>query len=224
MTSRRTEAQPGISNRTQRSTPRCAARAITFWNGSRNFSHFLPQACLLNMPTLQTHTLMLLSASDAPRVARALVGLGAVRIASHQPFIYTSGWASPVYVDAQVLMSDVALRSEIMDIAARCMRALVAARGINAIVGTESSGIAFAAWLAERLELPMLYLRKRPVGWDITAQRSLQGRDGCRPAPRRSRGRGRAGSARLCALCPPSRHPGRSRLVPACSGDLESAA
>jgi orotate phosphoribosyltransferase len=117
---------------------------------------------------------MLLSASDAPRVAQALVGLGAVRIASHQPFIYTSGWASPVYVDAQVLMSDVALRSEIMDIAARCMRPLIAARGINAIVGTESSGIAFAAWLAERLELPMLYLRKRPVGWDITAQ--LEGR------------------------------------------------
>ncbi len=117
---------------------------------------------------------MLLSDSDAPRVAQALVGLGAVRIAAHQPFIYTSGWASPVYVDAQVLMSDVALRGAIMDIAARCVKPVIAARGINAIVGTESSGIAFAAWLAERLELPMLYLRKRPVGWDITAQ--LEGR------------------------------------------------
>jgi orotate phosphoribosyltransferase len=117
---------------------------------------------------------MLLSDSDAPRVAQALVGLGAVRIASHQPFFYTSGWASPVYVDAQVLMSDVALRSSIMDIAAHCVQPVIAARGINAIVGTESSGIAFAAWLAERLELPMLYLRKRPVGWDITAQ--LEGR------------------------------------------------
>lgn len=126
------------------------------------------------MPVLHTDTPMLLSDSDAPRVAQALVGLGAVRIASHQPFIYTSGWASPVYVDAQVLMSDVALRSEIMDIAARSMLPVVTARGINAIVGTESSGIAFSAWLAERLALPMLYLRKRPVGWDITAQ--LEGR------------------------------------------------
>lgn len=126
------------------------------------------------MPVLHTDTFMLLSDSDAPRVAQALVDLGAVRIASHQPFIYTSGWASPVYVDAQVLMSDVALRGEVMDLAARCVRPVIAARGINAIVGTESSGIAFAAWLAERLELPMLYLRKRPVGWDITAQ--LEGR------------------------------------------------
>lgn len=117
---------------------------------------------------------MLLSDSDAPRVAQALVALGAVRIAAHQPFIYTSGWASPVYIDAQLLMSDVALRRELMDIAARYVKPLLAARGINAIVGTESSGIAFGAWLAERLELPLLYLRKRPVGWDITAQ--LEGR------------------------------------------------
>ncbi|MET1114131.1 MAG: phosphoribosyltransferase family protein [Comamonas sp.] len=117
---------------------------------------------------------MLLSDSDAPRVAQALVSLGAVRIAAHQPFFYTSGWASPVYVDAQLLMSDVALRGAVMDIAARYVLPLIAARGINAIVGTESSGIALAAWLAERLELPMLYLRKRPVGWDITAQ--LEGR------------------------------------------------
>jgi orotate phosphoribosyltransferase len=126
------------------------------------------------MSVLHTDTFMLLSDSDAPRVAQALVDLGAVRIASHQPFIYTSGWASPVYVDAQVLMSDVPLRRDIMDIAARSVRPVIAARGINAIVGTESSGIAFAAWLAERLELPMLYLRKRPIGWDITAQ--LEGR------------------------------------------------
>lgn len=117
---------------------------------------------------------MLLSDSDAPRVAQALVGLGAVRIAADQPFFYTSGWASPVYVDAHVLMSDVALRGEIMDIAARAVAPVIASGRINAIVGTESSGIAFAAWLAERLELPMLYLRKRPVGWGISAQ--LEGR------------------------------------------------
>ncbi|MDQ2187684.1 phosphoribosyltransferase family protein [Alcaligenaceae bacterium A4P071] len=113
---------------------------------------------------------MILSADDAPRVAQILVGLDAVRIASGQPFFYTSGWASPVYVDAQVLMSDVAMRTEMMDIAARVIKPVVEAQGINAIVGTESSGIAFAAWLAERLSLPMLYLRKRPVGWGMTAQ------------------------------------------------------
>jgi len=117
---------------------------------------------------------MLISTSDAPRVARSLVGLGAVRIAAEQPFFFTSGWASPVYVDALVLMSDVRLRTEVMDIAARSVAPIIAASGINAIVGAESSGIPFAAWLAERLQLPMLYLRKRPVGWGMAAQ--IEGR------------------------------------------------
>ena len=117
---------------------------------------------------------MLVSPVDAARVARALVSLGAVRVAEATPFFYTSGWASPVYVDARVLMSDVALRTEVMDIAARAVAPRVAASGINAVVGAESAGIAFAAWLAERLHLPLLYLRKRPIGWGITAQ--LEGR------------------------------------------------
>lgn len=117
---------------------------------------------------------MLISTPDAPRVARALVSLGAVRIAMEQPFFYTSGWASPVYVDAHVLMSDVELRTDVMDMAAQAIASIIASSGINAIVGSESSGIAFAAWLAERLGLPMLYLRKRPVGWGMAAQ--IEGR------------------------------------------------
>ncbi|MDQ7989372.1 MAG: hypothetical protein REI09_07030 [Candidatus Dactylopiibacterium sp.] len=108
------------------------------------------------------------------RVADVLVRLGAVRITTAQPFIYTSGWASPVYIDTRLLMSDVSLRRELMDLAAARMAELVAARGINAIVGAESSGIATAAWLAERLGLPMLYLRKRALGWGSAAR--LEGR------------------------------------------------
>ncbi|KAF7599869.1 MAG: phosphoribosyltransferase [Candidatus Dactylopiibacterium carminicum] len=116
----------------------------------------------------------LLSPSRSARVAEVLVALGAVRITTAQPFIYTSGWASPVYVDTRLLMSDVALRREVMDIAAEGLIPLVARQGINAIVGAESSGIAVAAWLAERLALPLLYLRKRPMGWGNSAR--LEGR------------------------------------------------
>lgn len=104
------------------------------------------------------------------RIARILVALGAVRLTTGAPFIYTSGWASPVYVDTRLLMSHVACRAEVMELAAARMAPLVAERGINAIVGAESTGIAFAAWLAERLALPMLYLRKRPMGWGNTAR------------------------------------------------------
>ncbi|MBS1211062.1 MAG: phosphoribosyltransferase [Proteobacteria bacterium] len=116
----------------------------------------------------------LLSPSRSARVAEVLVALGAVRITTTQPFIYTSGWASPVYVDTRLLMSDVALRGEVLDIVAEGLARLVSAQGINAIVGAESSGIAVAAWLAERLALPLLYLRKRPMGWGNAAR--LEGR------------------------------------------------
>lgn len=112
-------------------------------------------------------------ASEA-RIAEILVAVGAVRLTTGTPFIYTSGWASPVYVDTRLLMSHVAFRAEVMDLAAARMAGLVAERGINAIVGAESTGIAFAAWLAERLGLPMLYLRKRPMGWGNSAR--LEGR------------------------------------------------
>lgn len=104
------------------------------------------------------------------RIAEVLVAIGAVSITTAQPFIYTSGWASPVYIDTRLLMSDVALRREVMDIAAASLAPLVRRRGINALVGAESSGIAMAAWLAERLDLPMLYLRKRPLGWGSAAR------------------------------------------------------
>jgi orotate phosphoribosyltransferase len=117
---------------------------------------------------------MILSASASARLARGLTGLGAVHVAEEQPFFYTSGWASPVYVDARALISDVAVRTEIMDLTADALRPLVARQGINAVVGVENSGIAFAAWIAERLRLPMLYLRKRPIGWGVRAQ--LEGR------------------------------------------------
>jgi len=117
---------------------------------------------------------MIFSPQDAARMARALVATDAVRIAGDTPFFYTSGWASPVYVDAHALLSDVAWRTELMDAAARSVAPLVAERGLAAVVGSESSGIAFAAWLADRLGLPMLYLRKRPIGWGVQAQ--LQGR------------------------------------------------
>ena len=117
---------------------------------------------------------MHLSPHNMERIAQALVELDVVRVATHQPFIYTTGWASPVYVDVRALMSDVQRRCLILDIAAEALRPTVERKGINAVVGTSGAGIAFAAWLSERLGLPLLYLRKRPVGWGMGAH--IEGR------------------------------------------------
>jgi orotate phosphoribosyltransferase len=103
-------------------------------------------------------------------LARALVRVGVVRIAARQPFIYTSGWASPVYLDMHRALSDVACRGLLLEQATHALTEPVNTRGINALVGAESSGVAWGALLADRLGLPLLSLRKRPRGWDVDGQ------------------------------------------------------
>ena len=51
---------------------------------------------------------------------------------------------------------------------------------LDAIAGGETAGIPFAAWIADRLSLPMLYVRKQPKGFGRNAQIEGQLADGAR--------------------------------------------
>jgi orotate phosphoribosyltransferase len=108
-------------------------------------------------------------AAIASATAHALLEVNAVRVYGAQPFIYTSGWASPVYVDCRKLMSRPDLRRTAMDNAAALLRSRLPS-AFDAVAGTETAGIPFAAWIAERLDLPMAYVRKKPKGWGVNAQ------------------------------------------------------
>ena len=46
----------------------------------------------------------------------------------------------------------------------------IGAESLDAVAGGETAGIPFAAWLSDRLELPMLYVRKKPKGFGRNAQ------------------------------------------------------
>lgn len=105
----------------------------------------------------------------AQDTANTLLALNAVRVFEDRPFIYTSGWASPVYVDCRKLMSDASQRTLLMDHAAALLREKLG-NSIDCIAGTETAGIPFACWLAERLNLPMVYVRKKAMGWGVNAQ------------------------------------------------------
>jgi len=109
------------------------------------------------------------AATIAADTAQALLAIHAVRVYEGRPFIYTTGWASPVYVDCHRLMSRPDLRRHLMDHAAALLRDRLADR-IDVVAGTETSGIPFAAWIADRLDLPMVYVRKKPIGWGVNAQ------------------------------------------------------
>ncbi|MBN8944744.1 MAG: orotate phosphoribosyltransferase [Rhizobiales bacterium] len=102
--------------------------------------------------------------------ARLLLEAGAVRVSHGQPFVLAAGWASPVYVDCRLLIGQPGWRRRATELAAAAVEQRLAPGRIQAIAGAETAGIPFAAWLADRLELPLRYVRKRPLGIGHNAQ------------------------------------------------------
>lgn len=103
-------------------------------------------------------------------VARLLFEGGAIHVSRQQPFILAAGWASPVYVDVRVILGDPALRQAVTQLAVRYVNAMLPRGAIDAVAGAETAGIPFAAWLADKLNVKMRYVRKRPLGIGRNAQ------------------------------------------------------
>jgi orotate phosphoribosyltransferase len=106
----------------------------------------------------------------AAETARLYLETGAVRFMQDKPFIFTSGWASPVYNDSRWLISFPAVRARMMDFMVATVLRDIGRDKIDAIAGGETAGIPFAAWVAERMNLPMQYVRKKPKGFGRGAQ------------------------------------------------------
>jgi orotate phosphoribosyltransferase len=110
-------------------------------------------------------------ASDAAEItSRILLETKAVLFNPDQPFTFTSGRVSPVYVDCRRLISFPRARKTLMDLASELIKREIPAGSLDAIAGGETAGIPFAAWISERLDLPMLYVRKKPKGFGRNAQ------------------------------------------------------
>ena len=106
----------------------------------------------------------------AELTARMYLDTGAVRFMEDKPFIFTSGWASPVYNDSRWLISFPDVRSTLMDFAVATIDRDIGRAEIDAVAGGETAGIPFAAWVADRLHLPMQYVRKKAKGFGRGAQ------------------------------------------------------
>jgi orotate phosphoribosyltransferase len=95
------------------------------------------------------------------RVSQLLFEIGNINCNVEKPFIFTSGWASPVYVDCRKIISMPRQRREIILIAAEEIERNIGLDQFDIIAGGETAGIPFAAWLAEYFYLPMVYVRKQ---------------------------------------------------------------
>src|SRR5580692_9697217 len=106
----------------------------------------------------------------ASRTARALLEIKAVLFNADKPYIFTSGWASPVYIDCRKLIAFPKERRAVIEMAHKLLLERVGVGKFDAVAGGETAGIAYAAWLAEAFDLPMLYVRKQAKGFGRMAQ------------------------------------------------------
>lgn len=92
-------------------------------------------------------------------IAEILLERGATSLKPDEPFRYTSGILSPIYNDLRVLLSYPDDRKKISALMEKQARENF--KGIDAIAGTATAGIPWAAWLASSMNLPMVYVRQR---------------------------------------------------------------
>ncbi|TGD66179.1 orotate phosphoribosyltransferase [Tabrizicola sp. WMC-M-20] len=102
--------------------------------------------------------------------ARALLEIKAVHFNTDTPFTLASGLPSPTYIDCRKLISYPRIRSMLMDFMAVTVMRDAGFEAFDNIAGGETAGIPFAALVAERLALPMTYVRKKPKGYGRNAR------------------------------------------------------
>ncbi|MCO5127826.1 MAG: orotate phosphoribosyltransferase [Rhodobacteraceae bacterium] len=102
--------------------------------------------------------------------ARMLLEIRAVHFNAREPFTLASGLPSPTYIDCRKLISYPRIRSALMDFLAVTVMREAGFEAFDNIAGGETAGIPFAAMVAERLALPMTYVRKKPKGYGRNAR------------------------------------------------------
>lgn len=102
--------------------------------------------------------------------ARMLLEIKAVDFNAAQPFTYASGLKGPTYVDCRRIISFPRVRQTLMDFMAATVMRDAGFEAFDNVAGGETAGIPFAAMVAERLGLPMTYVRKKPKGYGRNAR------------------------------------------------------
>jgi orotate phosphoribosyltransferase len=95
-------------------------------------------------------------------IARLLLRVGAIELRTDPRdwFTWSSGKRAPIYCDQRLLIAYPEERTRVAD--ALCDSVRLEFPGAEVIAGAATAGIAHAAWVAERLKLPMVYVRAEP--------------------------------------------------------------
>lgn len=94
------------------------------------------------------------------KIAEILLKINAVSLRPNNPFRWASGILSPIYCDNRLLLSYPEERKIVANAFAEKAEE-IGLENFDVVAGVESSGIPHAAWLAELLNKPMVYVRKK---------------------------------------------------------------
>ncbi|HKJ34558.1 MAG TPA: orotate phosphoribosyltransferase [Balneolales bacterium] len=104
----------------------------------------------------------------AEELALKLLEIGAVILRPNDPFVWSSGWNSPIYCDNRLTLNHPLIREKIADHFVTHIREKIPK--VDVITGTATAGIPHAAWVADRLNKPMAYVRAKAKAYGMGNQ------------------------------------------------------
>lgn len=100
--------------------------------------------------------------NQGTEIAKLLLEIKAVTLNPSEPYRYTSGILSPIYCDNRLIISYPDKRKRVIDAFLNLIRAQDI--DFDVVAGTATAGIPHAAWIADRLNKPMVYVRSKSKG------------------------------------------------------------
>ena len=96
------------------------------------------------------------------KIASMLLKIGAVKLNLEKPFVWASGWNSPIYCDNRKSLGHPEIRTSIKTSLAQRIKHEFPE--VESIAGVATAGIPQGALVADLMELPFLYVRSKPKG------------------------------------------------------------
>ncbi|MEX1189330.1 MAG: orotate phosphoribosyltransferase [Bacteroidia bacterium] len=105
---------------------------------------------------------MLYNSDTAAQLAEFLLQIKAIKLQPTKPFIWASGWKSPIYCDNRLTLSYPKVRTFIRQ---QLSKAIIDNFELpDVIAGVATGGIAHGALVAQELGLPFVYIRSSAKG------------------------------------------------------------
>ena len=91
-------------------------------------------------------------------VAKILLEIGAVSLRPNNPYLTASGWYSPIHVDCRIINSFPEERNQVLNFIYDYIDMFIGRNNVELVVGSGHSGISLAAYMVEKMRLPMAYI------------------------------------------------------------------